>query len=151
MNEWWPARQIVTSALADTVRAAGQSILAGREDEARLCRQIVVLPKFCPWTGHLLDLEKEQGTPAEDGAKYVLFEDTSGQWRVRAVPTAEGAFSNRLPLPSAWRGLRDQELSQQAGIDGCVFVHSSGFIGGHRTKDGAMAMARKALEMGASA
>lgn len=29
-----------------------------------------------------------------------------------------------------WRGVRDEALSQVSGIDGCIFVHMSGFIGG---------------------
>lgn len=51
-------------------------------------------------------------------------------------------------MPEAWRGLRDEALSELAGIPGCVFVHASGFIGGHRTRDGALQMARRALELG---
>lgn len=31
----------------------------------------------------------------------------------------------------------------QAGIEGCIFIHASGFIGGHATKEGAIAMAIK--------
>lgn len=55
---------------------------------------------------------------------------------------------HRLPLPEAWRGLRDEALSELAGIPGCVFVHASGFIGGNRTREGALEMARRALELG---
>ena len=66
-------------------------------------------------------------------------------WRVQAV-TAEGtAFTNRLSLPEAWRGLRDAALCATAGIEGCCFVHNAGFIGGHKTRDGALAMAAAAL------
>ena len=50
-------------------------------------------------------------------------------------------------MPEAWRGLRDAELCAAAGMEGCKFVHNSGFIGGHETRDGALAMAQKALEM----
>ncbi len=32
-----------------------------------------------------------------------------------------------------------------SGIDGCVFVHAAGFIGGNKTYEGALAMAAKAL------
>jgi uncharacterized UPF0160 family protein len=48
-------------------------------------------------------------------------------------------------MPEAWRGLRDEALSEVAGIPGCVFVHASGFIGGNATYDGALAMAKKAV------
>jgi uncharacterized UPF0160 family protein len=53
----------------------------------------------------------------------------------------------RRSLPSAWRGLRDDKLSEVAGIPGCVFVHASGFIGGAATREGVVAMAQKALIM----
>ena len=67
-------------------------------------------------------------------------------WRVQAV-TAEGtAFTNRLGLREAWRGLRDAELSAACGIDGAKFVHASGFIGGHATYEGALAMAVATIE-----
>lgn len=66
--------------------------------------------------------------------KYALFTDTHGKWRVMAVPTSPSAFSSRKALPEEWCGLRDQELSEKAGIPGCIFVHASGFIGGNNTK-----------------
>ncbi|RYY77949.1 hypothetical protein EON63_18050 [archaeon] len=34
-------------------------------------------------------------------------------------------------------------LSIQAGIEGCIFVHAGGFIGGVKTKEGALALALK--------
>ena len=61
--------------------------------------------------------------------------------------TQEGtAFTNRLGLLEAWRGLRDAELSTASGIEGCKFCHASGFIGGHQTKEGALAMALKTIQ-----
>ena len=51
------------------------------------------------------------------------------------------------PLPEEWRGYRDEVLSNITGIDGCVFVHASGFIGGNKTKEGVIKMAEKALKM----
>ena len=53
---------------------------------------------------------------------------------------------HRLPLPEAWRGLRGAELDQVAGIPNCVFVHSSGFIGGNETFEGALKMAAASLK-----
>jgi uncharacterized UPF0160 family protein len=61
---------------------------------------------------------------------YVLYPDESGKWRVQAIGLDAGSFENRKPLPAAWRGLRDEELSRESGVPGCVFVHASGFIGG---------------------
>lgn len=61
--------------------------------------------------------------------------------------TVEGrAFENRLSLPEEWRGVRDQDLESISKIPGSRFVHASGFIGGNDTYEGALQMARVALE-----
>ena len=72
-------------------------------------------------------------------------------WRVQAV-TAEGtAFTNRLGLLEAWRGVRDEDLEKLSGITGAKFVHAAGFIGGSATKEGALAMAMKTIHGSVSA
>ena len=54
------------------------------------------------------------------------------------------ACTCRLSLPEEWRGLRDEELSVKSGIPNCIFVHATGFIGGNKTKEGALQMAKRA-------
>lgn len=62
---------------------------------------------------------------------YVVYPDEmSGAWRVQAVPVAPDSFEDRKGLPEAWRGFRDEKLSEVSGIDGGIFVHASGFVGG---------------------
>lgn len=51
-----------------------------------------------------------------------------------------------MHLPKAWRGLRDKELDDASGIQGCIFVHRSGFIGAHATREGAIAMAEASMQ-----
>ncbi|KAI5288679.1 hypothetical protein KEM52_001067 [Ascosphaera acerosa] len=92
---------------------------------------------------------------------FVLFPESStdpaSKWRVQAASTPASAFESRLPLKESWRGVRDEALdgvmaqeAKEAGKDGvppgAVFVHASGFIGGHKTREGALAMAVKTLE-----
>jgi uncharacterized UPF0160 family protein len=77
--------------------------------------------------------------------KFVLFSDSNGSWRVQAVPVAVGSFICRLFLLEEWQGLRDEKLSAVSGIDGCIFVHATGFIGGNETREGALEMAVKCL------
>jgi len=132
---WWPARRLVDEAMASRradVRPDGQILVFGSGG--------------CPWKAHLLELEEEA---AEKGVvKYVLYPDQNGKWRVQCVPLGDDApFQNRLTLPEAWRGLRDAALSSALGLDGCIFVHAGGFIGGHEHRDGALAMANMALEV----
>ncbi|KAK2379140.1 MYG1 exonuclease [Trifolium repens] len=133
VNSWLPARSIVmeTVAARQTVDPSGE---------------ILVLKKFCPWKLHLFELEGE--LKIDPPIKYVLYQDErSKQWRVQAVSVSPDRFESRKALPSQWRGLRDDVLSNEAGIPGCVFVHMSGFIGGNQTFEGALAMAKAALKM----
>ena len=88
---------------------------------------------------------------AVDEAKHALViplgvvQDNAGKFRVQAV-NVPGSFESRKPLPLAWRGVRDEELSKKSGIPGCIFVHASGFIGGNATYEGALEMAIAGLD-----
>ncbi|KAG5539419.1 hypothetical protein RHGRI_019828 [Rhododendron griersonianum] len=132
-KSWLPARSIVLECLA-----ARQDIDPSGE--------IMVLDRFCPWKLHLFELEEEMNI--DPLIKYVLYQDDRAkQWRVQAMAVSPDKFESRKPLPSPWRGLRDDELSKEAGIPGCVFVHMSGFIGGNQSYEGALAMAKAALKL----
>ena len=131
-ESWLKAREHVVSALDDAVKTHESG-------------EILKLPCYCPWKEHLFELERERGT--DPLPKYVLYEDDKGAWRIQAIPTTPSAFENRKPLPAAWRGVRDAALDEVTGIEGGVFVHAAGFIGGNKTFEGALAMAAKALEM----
>lgn len=72
---------------------------------------------------------------------YALYEDTGGSWRIQAVPVDPNSFASRKKLPTDWCGLRDEQLSEKTGIPGGIFIHASGFIGGHATREGAIKMA----------
>jgi len=100
-----------------------------------------------PWSDHLYNFERDEGK--EQQVLYVLFPESGAEdskWRIRAVSVEGGGFDNRKDLLDAWKGVRDDELSKVSGIEGCVFVHASGFIGGNKTFDGALAMAKKSVE-----
>ena len=135
---WLPARELVQKAMET------RSILP-TEAKGRVIR----MDKACPWKDHLFELENEMGIAVDThGILYVVFPDDTSQWRVQAVPDAPDSFKCRKALPEPWRGLRDAELDAVTGVDaGAVFVHHSGFIGGHRTYNGALAMAIKALSL----
>ncbi|CAH0731437.1 unnamed protein product, partial [Brenthis ino] len=94
-----------------------------------------------PWKEHLFDIEEALGIESE--IKYVLFEDKS--WRVQAVPVSPTSFILRKPLNKDWWGVRDEELSRVSGVEGAVFCHSTGFIGGNASYSGALDMATKSL------
>lgn len=97
---------------------------------------------------HLFELELELVVPAHAQPFYVIYPDEiGGNWRVQAISVSPESFESRKALPEPWRGVRDEELSRIAGIEGCIFVHASGFIGGNKTKEGALEMAKRAVQM----
>ncbi|OJJ49536.1 hypothetical protein ASPZODRAFT_58805 [Penicilliopsis zonata CBS 506.65] len=154
-SNWLPART--------TVGAAYQS-----RAEVHSSGRIIVLPQGgVPWKEHLYNFEME-ASPAGSSeidplqkVYYVLYPESAAEgakWRVQCVSLSEGSFESRKPLPETWRGVRDTDLdalmtteAEQAGKskipEGAVFVHASGFIGGHKTKEGALAMAVRSLEL----
>lgn len=52
----------------------------------------------------------------------------------------------RVFLHKDWCGVRDEELSKVSGINDCIFCHATGFIGGNKTKEGALQMALQSIE-----
>ncbi|KAI4241013.1 MAG: hypothetical protein LQ352_007512 [Teloschistes flavicans] len=139
-DSWLPARSVVLKAYESRF-----------QDDA--LGHLLVSREPTPWKDHLYTFESSSTPP--DGKEsqkvlYVLYpESTSSdaKWRIQAVPVSKDSFESRKPLPEAWRGLRDEELSVKSGVDGCVFVHASGFIGGNVSEEGAREMARRAVKM----
>lgn len=80
---------------------------------------------------------------------YVVSPTGSGQWNVKAVPPERGAFGQRVSLPEAWAGLDTQALATASGVPDAVFAHPARFICGAASKDGALMMAKRALEIDA--
>jgi uncharacterized UPF0160 family protein len=137
-TSWLPARAVVKEAF----QARKQW-----DDQGR----IIVIPyksDYVPWSDHLYALEEEAGAPGN--VLYALFAENGqadSKWRIRCVSLEPGSFENRKGLPEAWRGVRDEELSKLSGIPGCIFVHAGGFIGGNQSFDGALQMAKKAVDL----
>ena len=101
--------------------------------------RLLVLEQDVPWKEAVL------GSPEYERVLYVISPDAQGRWHVSTVPDHAGSFGNRKPLPSAWAGLDGEELDAVIGMKGCVFCHRGRFVAGHKTKDGAMEMARLAI------
>ncbi|GAA5823004.1 hypothetical protein JCM3770_005376 [Rhodotorula araucariae] len=134
---WLPARDIVIRA----VETRKENHPSGK---------IIVYTEFCPWKEHLHIIEQELSIPADELPLYVLYPESeapNSKWRVQAVAVSPESFDSRKALPEAWRGVRDDALSTLTGIPGCIFVHAAGFIGGNLTKEGALEMAVKALDL----
>ena len=140
-SAWLPARAVVKGAYSDRFQHDSSG-------------HILVIPyrkTGVPWQDHLYMLESSETSPDPTSQVYYVLSPENGEpdskWRIRAVPAEPGSFENRRSLPSSWCGLRDAELSREAGVDGSIFIHANGFIGGNETFQGALEMAKKALTM----
>jgi uncharacterized UPF0160 family protein len=136
---WLPARSVVKQAF-DSRQTAHPS------------GQLMVLPRAgIPWKEHLYNIEDEAKLTEAQKILYVIYpekEEPGSKWRIQAVSKDFSSFENRKSLPEPWRGVRDEELDALLGDSvepGAVFVHASGFIGGHKTEAGVRAMASLAL------
>ncbi|EER28171.1 hypothetical protein D8B26_006843 [Coccidioides posadasii str. Silveira] len=157
-GSWLPARE--------TVRAAYEARF-----DVHPSGRIILLPKGgVPWKEHLYNLEVNAPgastiAPSDDPrlgkeAFYVLYPestDPGAKWRIQCVPVDESSFESRKPLPAPWRGVRDSDLDGVIAAEtksknlapipeGAIFTHASGFIGGHKTREGVLAMAVRSLQ-----
>lgn len=69
-----------------------------------------------------------------------------GKWSIETVRSDPRSFVNRKDLPKAWSGKRDSELAQVSGVPDAVFCHRNLFLAVANSKEGAIALAKKALE-----
>ena len=91
-----------------------------------------------PWT-HVVVSEMPE-------VMFVIYPDSEGeQYQIKTVPVEAGSFTARMDLPERWAGLRDAELAAVSGVTDSVFCHLNLFIGGARSFDGALQMAKLAL------
>ncbi len=99
-------------------------------------KRIIVLENYYPWHDTLSKYEE---------ILFVIFPSKDKDlWRINAVQ--EDGFKNKKDFPSAWSGLRDGELEKVSGIEGAVFCHKTLFLAVTKTKEGAILLAKKAVE-----
>ena len=101
---------------------------------------ILVLEKSIPWKDTILELDRNENV------LYVVYQDVTGSWCTQTVPKEANSFAARKDLPKTWGGLNNDDLSKLTGIENCTFCHPALFICGNKTKEGAISMAKVAVE-----
>ncbi|GMA58987.1 uncharacterized UPF0160 family protein [Alicyclobacillus sacchari] len=102
---------------------------------------LMVLPRFCPWTETLMELDTQASV------LYVVFPDKTGQYRLQVVPKGPRSFEARKPLPSAWAGKEGPALAKVCGTADATFCHPARFIAGAHTMEGILHMAKQAIAL----
>ncbi len=70
----------------------------------------------------------------------------STDWKVEAIPKGRWTFENRKPFPEAWAGLKDADLAAVTGVPDAKFCHTARFLAVAKSREGAIALARLALD-----
>ncbi len=121
------------------IRAAKRSVQSWREVEdiykKSESKKIIVLPENLHWKRVLIPTE----------AVFIV-RPRPGGWSVRGVPDAVHSFEVKKPLPSSWAGLEGETLAAVSGVNDAYFCHRNRWIAGALSKEGAIELAKKALD-----
>jgi uncharacterized UPF0160 family protein len=144
-NEMTAFHEAATTAGAILERSIAQAFAAVQamglvEESAKVAAdpRILVLERKVPWEEAVFEL----------GLDQLLFvvRPAGKAWSVNAVPPEKGSFAQRKPLPDPWGGLRDAALVETSGVADATFCHPALFVCGASSLEGALALARKAVE-----
>jgi uncharacterized UPF0160 family protein len=129
--------RIILASILDHIVAddKAEAVLEAVQDD-----EIVVLPKFVPWTAWAVEKWPK--------ARFVVFPSSNGKgFNAQAVPltATPGDFRNRGGFPDAWGGLRDEALAEVSGIPGAIFCHAGLFLGVWDTQEHAIEAAKAAI------
>lgn len=98
-------------------------------------KKIIVLPEPMHWKKVLIPLE----------TYYVVSGRQDNQWAARAVPKNSYGFELKKPFPTSWGGLSHKTLGDVSGVPSAVFCHRDCWLAVAETKEGAIELAKKAL------
>ncbi len=79
--------------------------------------------------------------------KFVIYKREDGKWSAKAVRVNPAEFPTRAQFPEAWAGLRGGALVEASRVSDAVFCHTGRFIAVARSREGALALAKSALEL----
>ncbi len=77
---------------------------------------------------------------------FYIYPRDGGIWGVRAVREAGADYKNRKDFPASWAGKRDAELATVTGVPDAIFCHNGRFMIVAGSKEGALTLAKKAIE-----
>jgi uncharacterized UPF0160 family protein len=125
-------REIASAAAGRRAVAVVRDGIAGAADP-----RVVVLAENVPF--------KQVVVTEAPEALFVVYPKRQG-FGVEAVPRELGTFANRRDLPEAWAGLEGEALQAVSGVQDAVFCHVKRFLAVARSREGALELARLALQ-----
>jgi uncharacterized UPF0160 family protein len=78
---------------------------------------------------------------------YKISPNSNGtSWGVKTIRDSNDSYENRKDLPKEWAGLRDEEMHKATGVKDAIFCHNALFLATADSKEGALELARLAVE-----
>jgi uncharacterized UPF0160 family protein len=99
-------------------------------------KRLIVLDSFYPYEETLAGFSEPL---------FTVFPRFEGTWSVKSVRDNQASFKNRLDLPLAWAGKRDEELAKVTGVPDATFCHTARFLAVAKSKEGAIRLAKIAI------
>ncbi len=133
------ARAIIKrEVLHANAKIEAEKVVSKAYDEAQDKRIIIINANYPP-----IDSLQDKPEPL-----FVICPDsrTKGNWAVLTVRKNKKEYGNRKDLPKEWAGLSDKKLADISGVPDATFCHLKLFLAVAKSKEGALALAKKALE-----
>jgi uncharacterized UPF0160 family protein len=136
------ALEFATDILVNNVKYRVGAIMALRQvREAELLEQgsVLFLPNSAlPWA----TVVRREMPRVIFVISHNIAED---RYMVHTVPAAPDSFEARKDLPTAWGGLREEELQAVTGVPDAQFCHRGLFIAAAKSFEGSLQLVRLAL------
>ncbi|MCX6717662.1 MAG: MYG1 family protein [Candidatus Taylorbacteria bacterium] len=71
--------------------------------------------------------------------------DKKGIWYISVVKVKGEKFKSRMDLPESWAGKDGEELQKITGVPDAIFCHNKRFMASAGSREGAIALAQKAI------
>ncbi|MBU1557936.1 MYG1 family protein [Patescibacteria group bacterium] len=131
MAKWILEREIIRAQDVEKARGSLEEIYNKTED-----KRIIILEENYPWE-NILNKYPEP--------LFVVKTRGEGGWSIKAVRDDMYSFEYRSYFPESWAGKRGEELSEITGVEGSIFCHNARFICAAKSKEGAIKLAKIAL------
>ncbi len=137
------AVDMATEILRREIIQAQDMVLAEEEVQAiydrTLDKRVIVFDKNYPFEYILLKYPEP---------KFAVYpRKTGGSFGVKAIRIDMNSFETRKKFPESWYGKKDKELQKITEVEDAVFCHRAGYLCTAETKEGAIKLAKLALEL----
>lgn len=136
------ARRLLCAQVESTAAALRSSAIVTGAIASRTHPNWIELPRSMDYLEPIL----AAGSDMDADRIHFIIAPSRGEWQLKTVNVSADSFESRWPLPASWAGLRGPDLVAVTGISDAVFCHAGRFVAITRSRGGAMALLKQALE-----